>query len=290
MRSLFDIVFKKPPVFGVCSYEKKGESTAGGVQNKAEQNLKASLEQDEAAQQTVVYWAGGLNEAGKATSGPDAKGSSSGFGSQKSLQQAERELREKHREKELRLEEELVQSIKEGYEEGRVRAEEESRELKKKAELSLREAELSLREARQKAKEIIASSEYKIIELAMAVAEKLVQTQLKTEPETITGIVRETMNILNGAEQAQLYVNPADHKTCLNFQGRLKEEFKELSRLEVVADEEISRGSCRIESESGVAEYLLEEEQEQLKEALLQMARRQEKAASSGEDTGYGEH
>lgn len=188
------------------------------------------------------------------------------------------------------LEEKLQQCIHEGYEQGKTKAEDECRSMRESAANKVKEAELSLREARQRAKEIIASSETKIIELALAVSERLVRTQLSVAPETVTAIVRETMNMLNGGEQVDLYVNPADIDACVGFSDRLKEEFKEIVKLEVLADSQLPKGSCRIESESGVAEYLIEEEKEALEKTLLQVARKEEAKLIEEDDSAYGKH
>jgi flagellar assembly protein FliH len=188
------------------------------------------------------------------------------------------------------LEEKLEQCIHDGYEQGKTKAEDECRTMRESAANKVKEAELTLREARQRAKEIIASSETKIVELALAVSERLVRTQLTVAPETVTAIVRETMNMLNGGEQVDLYVNPADLDSCVSFSERLKEEFKEIVKLEVLADSQLPKGSCRIESESGVAEYLIEEEKEALEKTLLQVARREEARLIEEDDSTYGKH
>jgi flagellar biosynthesis/type III secretory pathway protein FliH len=188
------------------------------------------------------------------------------------------------------LEEKFEQCIHDGYEQGKTKAEDECRTMRESAANKAKEAELTLREARQRAKEILASSETKIVELALAVSEKLVRTQLTVAPETVTAIVRETMNMLNGGEQVDLYVNPADIDVCVGFSDRLKEEFKEIVRFEVLADSELPKGSCRIESECGVAEYLIEEEKEALEKILLQLARKEEAKLIEEDDAAYGKH
>ena len=97
------------------------------------------------------------------------------------------------------------------------------------------------------------------------------------------------MNILNGGEQVELYVNPADLGSCQSFSAELKSEFREIAKLDVLPDDSIPRGSCRIESESGVAEYFIDEEKAKLKETLLSLARGEEEK-QAGEDAAYGRH
>jgi flagellar assembly protein FliH len=202
---------------------------------------------------------------------------------------AEAEMLNKLRRAEKELEEKAEKRLLEAYEQGKARVEDECRVMRESAETKMREADLLLREARHKSKEIVASSEHKVVELALAVAERLVRTQLDISPETITAIVRDTMNMLNGGEQIELYVNPADLNSCQSFSAELKSEFREITKLDVLPDDSIPRGSCRIESESGVAEYLIDEEKAQLKETLLNLARGEEENQAE-EDAAYGRH
>jgi flagellar biosynthesis/type III secretory pathway protein FliH len=290
MRLSLKNVYKKPQICGDCSYG------SGRIFSEVNQQGELSLESDlaqpvahAASREKLIFWS---EEKPKpkpnipapqadftATSHPD----SGEFGSV----QAEEtyDLRA-----EKILEEKLEQCIHDGYEQGKTKAEDECRTMRESAANKLKEAELSLREARQRAKEIIASSETKIVELALAVSERLVRTQLSVAPETVTAIVRETMNMLNGGEQVDLYVNPADLDACVGFSDRLKEEFKEIVKLEVLTDSQLAKGSCRIESESGVAEYLIEEEKEALEKTLLQVARKEEAKLIEEDDSAYGKH
>jgi len=185
------------------------------------------------------------------------------------------------------LDEQKEQWAKAGYEKGVEKAEAECRQLKQEALNKLKEAELCLREARQKSRELLASSEVKMVELAVAAAEQLIKTQLELAPEKIIQIVRETMRLINGAGRLTVYVSPADLPACLELRGKLEEEFLEVNRLEILPDGALKRGSCRVESESGAAEYLLQEESCRLREMLLDIARRKE-IKSAKEPIAYG--
>lgn len=289
MQSSFKKILKNPPVGGQSSYE-PGQKEPGEKLPQEAVNLNDHSFVPGAPASEVAYWSAALRQ--KEAKKSYAKEEPAPGGGHFKEEQPQEDLinQEKERAAALKREESVEKGFQEGLAEGRQKAEEECQARQKKTELSLREAELCLREAKQKAKELIAASEYKIIELAMAVAEKLVKTKLNVDPDTITAIVRDTMNMLSGEEQAQLYVNPADYEACSNFSAVLKEEFKEINRLEIFADETMPRGSCRVESENGVAEYLLEEEKEQLKETLLKLARTEKERTLAEEDARYGKH
>ncbi len=292
MRLSLRNVFKNPQIRGKCPYDQNHDSDSGSSQEQLPLDVENPFDNCQPDHEGFVYWTeqSAKQELCDDDCHPGEKEDNEYSGEQDKLRRLERELKEKHKAAEKELEENVKKRLEEGYEQGKARAEDECRALKMKAESLLREAELNVREARQKSKEIIASSEHKIVELAMAVAERLIRTQLSIDPDTITAVVRDTMSILNGGTQVELYVNPDDLDTCMNFSSQLKDEFREITRLEILPDEAIPRGSCRIESESGVAEYLLEDEKEQLKETLLKLARDEEETRVAEEDSSYGKH
>lgn len=296
-------VYKKPPVCGNCSYGEDGVPDSDPNREELPEQDQVEIARQRAARGEVSYWVEpkrGNKTGSGILSGPDPgeeswKENTSGAEEQAAednMEYVEKQYvqEEAKRTAEKILEERMQECLREGYEQGKVKAEDECRAMRESASAKLKEAELSLREAKQRYKEIIASSETKIVELSLAVAERLVYKQLDVAPETVKAIVRETMNMLNGGEQVDLYVNPEDLDLCRQYGEQLKDEFADIVKLEIIADVKLPRGSCRIESEMGVAEYLLEEEKEQLKEMLLNLARREEKEAVEEDDSSYGKH
>lgn len=276
-------VFKKPRVKGSCAYRRDCPEEPDSAPGEALES-EAGPNNDHTASGDRVPWLdekefsrAGAESADKLM--PDALPAADGgrripVNPGPTPEQAEQRL----------LEQKAEQGLREGYEKGLARAEEECRLMREEAESGLREAERTLNEARLRSKEIVSSSENKIVELAMAVAERLVRTRLELAPDTINSIVRSTMNMLHDGEQVEIFVNPADLEACLGYREQLKEEFHRVLKIEVTPDDSIPRGSCRIESECGAAEYMLEEEKEQLKSTLLNIARRAGEQPPGGEE------
>jgi flagellar assembly protein FliH len=291
MRSSHRSVFKNIKICGRCFYN--CESHTGEAYDQSVEKVKqANLhESGDSSRSDYAFWSEPCSEKPEIPVEEEHSVKLEANLSEYDLaaKKAETERLSKLRRAEKELEEKAEKRLLEAYEQGKARAEDECRLMRESTETKMREADLLLREARQKSKEIVASSEHKVVELAMAVAERLVRTQLEISSEAVTAIVRDTMNMLNGGEQVELYVNPADLNSCQSFSAELKNEFREISRLDVLSDDSIPRGSCRIESESGVAEYLIDEEKAQLKETLLSLARREEEKQAE-EDAAYGRH
>lgn len=189
-------------------------------------------------------------------------------------------------------ERQMLEWAEQGYEKGKEAAEAECRTLKENAMNKLIEAEICLREARQRAREIIAASERALVEISVAAAEQLLRSQLEIAPEKVVRIVRETIKDLAGGEQIAIFVNPDDLAICLDLRGELAPDINGGACLEIYPDMHISRGSCRIESESCSVEYLLETERETLRSSLLEIARQKERKLLQApeEEPAYGQH
>jgi flagellar assembly protein FliH len=291
MRLSRNSVFKNTRVCGCCSYSCESHSAEGNNASGESVDQVSLSESDCLDKDNYAFWSEPcLEDENEITEEVFHDKRDNGYAQEDSAaRKAEAERLSKLKRAEKELEEKAEKRLLEAYEQGKARVEDECRLMRESAETKMREADLLLREARQKSKEIVASSEHKVVELALAVAERLVRTQLEISPETITAIVRDTMNILNGGEQVELYVNPADLNSCQSFSAELKSEFREITKLDVLPDDSIPRGSCRVESECGVAEYLIDEEKAQLKETLLNLARGEEEKQAE-EDAAYGRH
>lgn len=186
------------------------------------------------------------------------------------------------RERAARAEEERIeiasrQGYLEGLEEGKAEGETRSRELLEEAVRKLEEArqkaEACLQQARQQARQIVGSSEAKIVELSVAIAEKLIQDQLEIAPEKVTRIVQESIRCFpDEKERLKVYLHPVDLPVCREELGQSANNTAGETRLKLLPDERLSRGSCRVESENGTAEYLLDDELKKIRETLLQIA------------------
>ena len=226
---------------------------------------------------------------------------------QKELEQLKKQLyREVEEAKEKAEQEGYSKGYGEGYaqgvEAGRQDGQQQGREeimqqlevLKNDAQRQVEEARNYLAEAQQRYRETIAESEKTVVDLAVGVAEKLLKVQLDLAPEKVMAIVRHSIGSLPEGEAIRVFVNQEDYSVCEQYRDTLEEELKkvrpDLRTLEFIPDENLDRGSCRIESESGAVEYLLDDEKAQLRETLMELARKeaQKKLNESEEEEADG--
>jgi flagellar assembly protein FliH len=84
-----------------------------------------------------------------------------------------------------------------------------------------------------------------LAKLAGKIARCLVKRELRTEPETIIALVRDTVSILNSsAEKLNVFLNPDDAQLIQNITRTSSEK----SRWKIIDDPMIPRGDCRVTS------------------------------------------
>jgi len=98
---------------------------------------------------------------------------------------------------------------------------------------------------------LVASAEPELARLAIKIAERLVGEELKTNPETILGIVRLSLHGIGDREMVSLRVNPADYDQVVAVRSEFEKMIEGLKKFEVVVDAAIDPGGCAIETNLG---------------------------------------
>lgn len=153
----------------------------------------------------------------------------------------------------------------EGFQEGFREGEEAAREL-------VEEARRAIEQAHEERREILAKAEPEIIRLALSIAEKLLNYTVSMDSRCVLALIARGLHALPAGSKVDIRVNPVDEKTCLENFYSLQEMVKEGTALEVVPDEKIPPGNCRLESEEMEVELLLQKELQILGKKLLEMA------------------
>ncbi|MCL6560447.1 MAG: flagellar biosynthesis protein [Firmicutes bacterium] len=150
---------------------------------------------------------------------------------------------------------------RDGYREGMARAEREAQTIRAQASGVLTQAE-ALR------METIKSLESEIIDLARDIAEKLLAAHLSLEPEAVLHVAGESISLVADRLNVVLYVNPLEKDLVNNKKEVLLRLLPPKAEIRVIADESISRGGCRVDTERGSVDATMESRRELLMEAL----------------------
>jgi flagellar assembly protein FliH len=106
------------------------------------------------------------------------------------------------------------------------------------------------------------------VDLAVAIAGRLVRGEIQRRPEIRAAWIREALELAAGSGDVTIRLNPADQETLAGHVKLLSAAFAPLAKVVVVADELISPGGCRLVTEFGAIDQQIETQLERVKEEL----------------------
>ncbi|GAB6180189.1 FliH/SctL family protein [Desulfotomaculum defluvii] len=125
-----------------------------------------------------------------------------------------------------------------------------------------------LRQSREVYNQTLDRMETEIIDLAVDMAERVVMTQLAVEPHTIMEIARECMNLVKNRPLVNVYVNQADFQMVQEEKNELLQGLPGQVAMNILADNAITPGGCRIETDQGQVDATLETRWQEVLKAL----------------------
>jgi len=144
---------------------------------------------------------------------------------------------------------EAEQKVREAYAEGLRRGTEAGREkfLDEVGEAgrALRSAADAIRKANADFLDKVAPQ---VVQLAMAVAVRILRREANIDPAIVLTTVREALSRMAEREHPVARVNPQDLDALREHKASLLEEFDGLRHIDVVPDESITPGGCIVES------------------------------------------
>jgi len=110
--------------------------------------------------------------------------------------------------------------------------------------------------------------ESSVVDLAGAIATRIIRRELTQQPEIPQEWVADALRLVAGSGEIIIRLNPTDQQTLGNQAARLAESFSAAAPATVVADENISPGGCRIETEFGSIDQQIETQVSRIAEEL----------------------
>ncbi|MEQ8173506.1 MAG: FliH/SctL family protein [Syntrophomonadaceae bacterium] len=160
-----------------------------------------------------------------------------------------------------------IQAQKEGYENGLREA---HQEIEADRQMAMEQCQQILEEARRNKVKLMESSTTDMARLAIAVAKRVISTEVNTNPQVIISVIREAINLLDQPGNFRVYVNPEEIESALD--GLAREEISEMEKQDLanalVADARVGIGGCVIESDQGVVDAKLDTRIAKVEQAL----------------------
>jgi flagellar assembly protein FliH len=107
-----------------------------------------------------------------------------------------------------------------------------------------------------------------LIRLASAIAARLVRRQLQQTPEIALDLVREALELATGSQQLKIRLHPSDYDALGPCVAELARRHGESVTAELIADADVSRGGCVLQTEFGTIDQRFESQLARIIEEL----------------------
>ncbi len=131
---------------------------------------------------------------------------------------------------------------------------------------ALQEAANQLRQARE---DCLAYWQKAVIRVAVAMAERILRSQLDRQPEIPFRYVREALELAATSPQIEIRLHPEDRKALESQLSAVLAAVQAAGKASVVADPSISRGGCRVQTRFGSIDHQWHVQLERLAEELV---------------------
>ena len=162
------------------------------------------------------------------------------------------------------------------HEEGLAEGLAEARALIAPAFEAVAEAERLIR-AREE--DFLRAAERSAVELALAIAEKIVGAAVSARPETVLEVVGGALLRTATRHRLVIEVNPEDLELVSESAEGLAARLGGVQRLDVVAERRVERGGCIVRTEEGEIDARIGSQLERLAELLTEAGRRSDAPA-----------
>ncbi len=106
------------------------------------------------------------------------------------------------------------------------------------------------------------------VDVAAAMAARVVRGELTRRPEIPVGLVREALQLAAGNTRVRIALAPSDHRQIAEQVQMLVEEMAGLTAAEIAPDTGVSPGGCRVETQFGVIDQQIESQLKRIVEEL----------------------
>ena len=126
----------------------------------------------------------------------------------------------------------------------------------------------AIQEVQQAKQEWLRHWEQSAVSVAVAMAERVIRRELSSTPEVSLELISEALQLASGNGAVKLFLNPSDLKSLGSQVERLISELSTLATTQVLADQKVTPGGCRVETEFGTIDHQVETQLERITEEL----------------------
>jgi flagellar assembly protein FliH len=117
-------------------------------------------------------------------------------------------------------------------------------------------------------KSTLESMEGEIVQLSLAIAEKVIHLEAATNQEVIRGVLREAIRNIGDRENMKIRVHPQDFQFMMEIKSDFLQSFDGIRNVTFTEDESIRRGGAIIEAVCGEVDARLDQQYQEIKAAM----------------------
>jgi len=135
------------------------------------------------------------------------------------------------------------------------------------------------RQIRAREGDFLRAAERSAVELALAIAEKIVGGTVSARPETVLDVVGGALLRTESRHRLVIEVNPEDLELVSESADGLTARLGGVQRLDVIAERRVERGGCIVRTEEGEIDARIGSQLERLAELMTEAGRRSDAPA-----------
>jgi len=126
-----------------------------------------------------------------------------------------------------------------------------------------------VREIKLAKQSLLKQWEKNLIHVATAIAGRVLRRELKDRSDVTVDLVREALELAVGSEDITINLNPDYYKAISSEIGDVVRDLSNHSETEVVSDETVSAGGCRVVTRFGTIDQQFETQLARIEEELM---------------------
>jgi flagellar assembly protein FliH len=160
---------------------------------------------------------------------------------------------------------------KDAYQQGFTEGQKAGSEIGEKMAAALLERySKTLDELNQLRREVLMTSEHEVIRLALEIARKVIKREIAIDEEIVLTLVKVALKRVSDQTLITVRLNPKDCNIVKRYQSVRTESDSLSDGIKLAEDPLISRGSCVIETESGIIDARVEEQLREIEKGFFE--------------------
>jgi len=106
------------------------------------------------------------------------------------------------------------------------------------------------------------------IDVAVAIAEKVIRREVEHAPQISATLIRETLQMAADCGEIHIRLNPQDLASMDRGDDMVCDELKKLASSQIIADKSVTRGGCLVETKYGSVDNRIESQLTRIQEEL----------------------